>query len=318
MPGGVPHWVLTTSNAVCVGRHFYAKSTIRSSVIASVHTFLLRGAVANQFLDETRTLLYQLMVFWSLRLDKSDVDGGFRFNFQMIFHISNMGTILGAHIPDLSSDVEFFDVLYLGLFVILSPAFDTRFYYGPKPLPHHLKETAHATSHFQSLLHIFSQRFIIVLEGEVVSHSYVVDRMLSEFAAASVLLAKASTDSDGIEDELEDEPRIDSSTFREHIEDLLLKFNPSLIPYYSRCLQLGHKDFLWAGPNVQILPRSDDFVLLMSLTTVGEMLDLPSYQIYTEDLDAIPTILPDFVGKRRVRDGSPNLVDERAKKRSRQ
>jgi hypothetical protein len=77
MPGGVPHWVLTTSNAICVGRHFYGKSTIRSSVIANVHTFFFQGSLTNQDLAETRTLYYQLMVFWSLRLDKTDVDGGF-------------------------------------------------------------------------------------------------------------------------------------------------------------------------------------------------------------------------------------------------
>jgi hypothetical protein len=77
MPGGVPHMVLGTSNAVCVGRHFYSASTIRSSVIAIAHTFLFGGAVTNQEYPDTRTLLYQLLVFWSMRLDKTDVDGAF-------------------------------------------------------------------------------------------------------------------------------------------------------------------------------------------------------------------------------------------------
>jgi hypothetical protein len=77
MPGGVPHWVLGTSNAICVGRHFYAKSTIRNSVVANVHTFLLRGTLTNQELDETRSLLYQLLIFWSERIDLTDVDGEF-------------------------------------------------------------------------------------------------------------------------------------------------------------------------------------------------------------------------------------------------
>jgi hypothetical protein len=76
MPGGVPHWVLGTSNSICVGRHFYSASTIGSTVIAIVHTFLLDRAVTNEDLLETRTFLYQLMVFWSMRLDKRDVDGG--------------------------------------------------------------------------------------------------------------------------------------------------------------------------------------------------------------------------------------------------
>jgi len=75
MPGGVPHWVLGTSNAICVGRHFYGASTICSSVIAIAHTFLMAGSVTNGDLLETRTLLYQLMVFWSTRIDVTDVDG---------------------------------------------------------------------------------------------------------------------------------------------------------------------------------------------------------------------------------------------------
>ena len=77
MPGGVPHWVLGTSNSICAGRHFYSKSNIRSSVIANVHTFIMGGSLTNQEYNETRTLFYQLMVFWSMRLDQTDVDGGF-------------------------------------------------------------------------------------------------------------------------------------------------------------------------------------------------------------------------------------------------
>jgi hypothetical protein len=78
MPGGIPHWVLGTSNAICVGRHFYSSLTIRSTVISIVHTFLLGGAVTNEDHLQTRTLLYQLLVFWSIRIDKTDVDGGFK------------------------------------------------------------------------------------------------------------------------------------------------------------------------------------------------------------------------------------------------
>lgn len=80
MPPGVPHWVLGTSNSVCIGRHFYSASTIRSSVITLVHTFLLGGAVTNEHYPETRTLLYQMLVFWSMRIDKTDVDGRLNFH----------------------------------------------------------------------------------------------------------------------------------------------------------------------------------------------------------------------------------------------
>jgi len=79
MPPGVPHWVLGTSNAICTGRFFYSSSTIRSSVVAIVHMFLLGGFVTNDRHVKTRTLLYQLIVFWSMRIDETDVDGKFFF-----------------------------------------------------------------------------------------------------------------------------------------------------------------------------------------------------------------------------------------------
>ena len=65
MPPNVPHWVMGTSNAICVGRHFYAASMIQISVITVVHTFILDGAVTNASHQKTRMLLYQLLVCWS-------------------------------------------------------------------------------------------------------------------------------------------------------------------------------------------------------------------------------------------------------------
>ena len=78
MPGGVPHWVLSTSNSISVSRHFYAKSTIRSSVISIVQTFILDGALTNDANVETHTLLFQMLIFWSMHHDKTDVDSRFQ------------------------------------------------------------------------------------------------------------------------------------------------------------------------------------------------------------------------------------------------
>lgn len=114
---------------------------------------------------------------------------------------------LGAHIPDMSLAEEFFDVLYLGVFVIVSSAFDPLIYSIPKPPATIKDEIAHAIQHFQMLLHVFSLRYFIVFDGQVVSHLYVVDRMLAEFAAASVLLAK------GIQGDAKVGDRISFSSF---------------------------------------------------------------------------------------------------------
>jgi len=45
------------------------------SIISLLHTSLLAGALTNESKPELRTLFYQMMHFWSMRVDKRDVDG---------------------------------------------------------------------------------------------------------------------------------------------------------------------------------------------------------------------------------------------------
>ena len=212
----------------------------------------------------------------------------------------------------MSSEEGFFDILYLGIFVILSPAFDSRFYLDGKPPITLVEEVAHAVRHFHSLLQVFSLRFFIILDGVAVSHSYVVDRMLAEFAAAAVVLAKATQD--GVDDD-ERGDGISSSKFVKNIEGILQGSYPNVTHYYSRCLERSHRHFVWTGPQIQILPRSEEFVSIISLTTRGELFDLPGYEIYVLDLDTSPPTPPIAVGKRRVRGDSMELVVDQQKKR---
>ena len=74
MQPGTLHWVLGTANAICAGRHFYALLMIRHSVISLINTLLLAGALTNESKSETQTLLYQMMHFWSMHINKRDVD----------------------------------------------------------------------------------------------------------------------------------------------------------------------------------------------------------------------------------------------------
>ena len=216
--------------------------------------------------------------------------------------------------------MEFLDVLYLGVFVILSTAYDDRSYHGRTPSNHLLEEAAFAVRHFHSLLHTFSRRFIVVLEGDAVSVLYVVDRMLGEFAAASMVLARGIDEGQGDDGVDDAEDRITSLALAEQIESILQKSHREVFPYYSRCLDRGHKDFLWTGPNIKILPRSDPPSSAIPLMTGGENVDLPSHQIYTEDVDVNPPDLSGTVthaGKRRDRVDSVNHGGDMLKKRSR-
>ena len=89
----------------------------------------------------------------------------------------------------------------------------------------------------------------------MVSHSYVVDRMMGEFAAASVALAKGIDEEVGIED-LEAENRATSAAIRERIEDILLSSYPEVIPYYT----LMHQQTIYPQENTQTNTQACDCV----------------------------------------------------------
>lgn len=215
-------------------------------------------------------------------------------------------------------------MLFLGIFVILSPAFDIRFY-PDETAPATLQdEMVHAVNHFQSLLHIFSVHFIVLIGGDPVAHSYVFDRLLAEFAAASVVFAK------GMEIPDDGDRSYFISEFRKMVEGILLKSHQDIFSYYSRCLDLPHKSFLWTGPKVEIIPRSDGVDSIIPSMTMGEVLDSPTHPIYVTDVDGdtdievlsqptdpIQTKNADQVGKRRARRDSTELVDQHPLKKRR-
>jgi len=188
----------------------------------------------------------------------------------------------------MSSEVEFFDILYLGIFAILSPAFDHRFYGGQKAPAALVAERSHAVGHFHSLLNMFSLRHIILLGGEPVVISYVVDRLLAEFAAAAVVFGNAVGEQYEDLRIVEGEVVITAPIFAKYIEDILQGSNPKAFSYYSRCLKRRHSHFLWTGQDPQILPRSEDIELILSLSANGEMLDNPAEPIYLVELESTP------------------------------
>lgn len=212
----------------------------------------------------------------------------------------------------MSSEVEFLDIVYLGIFVILSPAFDPRFYTKRCPVALS-QEVGYAVRHFHSLLHIFSLRFIILLEGVPVAHSYIVDRMLAEFAAAAVVFSKAIHEGCG-SDEIEN--GVTFSMFAGSIEGILREARPHLLSYYLRCLDSGHKYFVWRGPRFIIFPRSEQILSVIPLATTGELLDIPGCSIYgiDSDLEAPPNAIVAPIGKRQDPGEDADLIDHQAKK----
>lgn len=219
--------------------------------------------------------------------------------------------------PDLSSEVEFFDMLYLGVFAILSPAFDRRNYDGNTPPATLLSEISHAVDHFNAILLKFRWRFIILLRGLPVDVFYVVDRFLAEFAAAAVVFANAV--GDGSEDGRlgDDKVEITPLEFGAKIEGILRRSRPKAHFHYSRCVLRGHSRFTWTGPDPQILPRSEELEAILTLSTRGETLDHPVEPIYVVELNETPPPPPaaaGVLGKRGVPEGGEGRGEAKKQK----
>lgn len=187
----------------------------------------------------------------------------------------------GAHIPVLSCEEQFLDVIHLGIFVILSPAFDRRFY--SKPPPSLVAEVACAVRSFEALMHVFSLRFVILLKGTPVAPAYVVNRILAEFAAAAVVLARGvdrplgeGNEAGGV--------KITFAQFVSHIEAILEDSIPDVMAFF-RNRAVCQKHFLWTGPDLQIVPRRKDVIDLIECTGTGELLDWPGCPIYQQEID---------------------------------
>jgi hypothetical protein len=162
----------------------------------------------------------------------------------------------GAHIPNISSPVEFFDIVYFGIFIILSCTFNPLFY-DLTATPQALEdEIASAESHFLSVIHYFSNHHIAVLDLVTVDCWYIVKRMLAEFAAAAVVLSEAiaefrggdmDVDIDGLENK-GNEADVVLSKVKVKVDDIISQSYPEVMDYYLYCVVTGHKHFVWTGP----------------------------------------------------------------------
>ena len=157
----------------------------------------------------------------------------------------------------------------------------------------------------------------------MVSHSYVVDRMVAEFAAAAVNFLRA-IDETNVEDDSDSKDKgkngITTSLFMEMIEDILKESHSQIFPYYSNLLVGLHKHFIWTGPELQIIPRSPDILSILPLMTHGEKSDLPGHQIYNTNLDpklAFSTHIPPLLGKHSDEANDPNPSNKISRKRQR-
>lgn len=178
-------------------------------------------------------------------------------------------------------------MIYLGVFIILSPAFDSRFYEASTPITLRA-EIANAVGSFFAIINVFSRKFTVLLDGEAVSPLYIVNRMLGEFAAAAVIFSQAV-----------DSLQQGCYQFKDAIEQIFTEYHPEVTAYYSYCVKQCHKDFLWTGPRVEILPSSSSLLAVLSESAFGTLFDLPEHSIYNPETIASsaesPTATPSTI-----------------------
>ena len=115
-------------------------------------------------------------------------------------------------------------------------------------------------------------------------YTYIANRMLAEFAAATIVFSKAAAEANP-----EGAKRgMASSIVVGYVEDILQSSYPTVLHYYSRRMERGHSYFIWTGPNLQILPQSKAGAAIICTTSKGKMLDCPADSIYLVELDPTP------------------------------
>ena len=206
--------------------------------------------------------------------------------------------ILILHRHSYPRHVEFFDVVYLGTFIILSHALNPLFYdlmATPQALD---DEITSAESHFLSVIHYFSNHDTAVLYLVTVNCWYIIKQRLAEFATAAVVFSEAiakfqegdmDMDVDGLKNKGTEVDVIPLSKAKVKLDHIISQSYSEVVDYYLCCMATGHKHFVWTGPPLTILPMSEGCnSILQLLTSEGEKLDHPMWPIFTKPDPTLP------------------------------
>ncbi|SJL18389.1 uncharacterized protein ARMOST_21977 [Armillaria ostoyae] len=103
------HAVVTETNSLVFGQHFFPASAIRSVVMGWIHTAFLSFAITNVEHRDMRVLLLRMMAYWK----------------KVIMEEEDLAAHEG-HVPDISTRDGFLDLCALGNLLIYLPAFSGR------------------------------------------------------------------------------------------------------------------------------------------------------------------------------------------------
>ena len=126
--------------------------------------------------------------------------------------------------------------------------------------------------------------------------------MLAEFATAAVVFSEAiaefwggdmDMDVDGLKNEVTEADVIPLSKVKVKLDHIISQSYPEVMDYYLCCVVTSHKHFVWTGPPLTILPRSEGCnSILQLLSSEGEKLDHLMQPIFTKPDPTLPPSPP--------------------------
>lgn len=183
------HYVVSTEDAIVYGRHFYSTSSIARSVSGIVHTFILGYFITNDSHTHTRTLIRRLIYLWLKYYSVEEKD---RNNCKSsclactsIYYNTEISA-LDCHVPDLTTQHGFNSMMAVGNLLELGHALDRRFYEGTLSKKC-MEEHNVARLNYRLLQKIFTQRYSVMVDDQLVSPMAIFKRSLMTFAGSVVV-----------------------------------------------------------------------------------------------------------------------------------
>jgi hypothetical protein len=230
------HYVVTIESSIVYGRHFYSASTVQSSILGIVHTFIMSNGITNVLHDQLHTMLRRMMAMWYENYDQDPLSQGSS----------------DPHCPKISTPAGLMDVIAVGNLLECGQVLDRRNYTKVGIHWAEQGEMAMARWRYRMLQTIFARHYIVTVDGKPIHPISVFRRSLVEFAAAIVVYKKTRAHHfvkvDGC----------NAARLEEKMKSVFSANHPELVPVLTRLVDEGAESLVWTGPAIEILPRTKD------------------------------------------------------------
>lgn len=244
------HAVLSTSNCIAYGQHFFATSTIRDTCWAIIHLAIMNSTLTNQDHPRAWEYLNRLLLLSLTEFNQMALDSGQKILWKIVIsthYFFPAPDSINEHSLDLTTPEGLKDILTLGNIVSVSNLLDMR-----PGLDAGLKQAAEAErlnvqAEFFLFQDAFSQKFALVMDDEKVDpKTHLFDPFLLHFL---ITLVKYKYTMKNTFDNA-----FSFKTLHDGVEAHLQKHHPYMLQEFKKEIRKEKKDlpyldfFQWSKP----------------------------------------------------------------------